>query len=147
SSTAAQLVVRRPLMRFPLVGVIAAGTVLVLLSPSSAPAASRTLKAGDVLPISEDFILAGGDVLEINGTPEKRCRIDATGQTIRTAADWSGRIKISHCDFRGLGSATHPALDLAARGEGAQIVIEYGDFHGSGAIHIANLGQSATIFR
>jgi hypothetical protein len=120
---------------------------MLLCVPVPAEAASRTLKAGEVLPISEDFILQGDDVLEINGAPEKRCRIDANGQTIKTSGKWTGRIKITHCDFRGLGSASKPALDLTASGDDAPIVIEEGDFHACGAIHITNSGQSATVFR
>src|SRR5262245_45979269 len=120
---------------------------LGVLLPHSALSASRTLKAGDVLGISADIVLAGDDILEVNGTQEKPCRIDANCQQIRTAADWRGRIQVRHCEFRGLGTAKVPALDLTAGGEGDQIVIEHSHFHACGAVHLSNGGDSATIFR
>src|SRR5262249_47921965 len=78
---------------------------LCAVLPGAVSAASRTLKPGQVLGISEDVVLAGDDVLEVNGTREKPCRIDANGQQIRTKGDWRGRIRVRHCEFRGLGSA------------------------------------------
>jgi hypothetical protein len=100
-----------------------------------------------VLAVSEDLVLSGDDVLEVNGTAEKPCRIDANCQQIRTAADWRGRIKVSHCEFRSLGTAKKPALDIAAHGSGDKIVIEHSSFHACGAIHLANHDESATVFR
>jgi hypothetical protein len=133
-------------MRFAPVAAVICFAWIVLL-PSRAPGASRTLKPGVVLAISEDFVLSGDDVLEINGTAEKRCRIDGNGQTIKTNGKWTGRVKITHCDIRGMGGITRPVFDLTAGGDGNQIVLENCDFHACGAIHIANTGQSATIFR
>src|SRR4051812_37748004 len=86
------------------------------LLPGPAQAASRTLKPGDILGVSADIVLAGDDVLEVNGTKEKPCRLDANCQQIRTAANWRGRIQVRHCEFRGLGSARVPALDITAAG-------------------------------
>src|SRR6516225_4550210 len=114
---------------------IAVGAWL-LAGTADAGAASRTLKAGENLPVSEDFVLSGDDVLEIHGTPEKRCRIDGNGHTIKTSGKWTGRIKITHCDFRGLGSASKPVLDVTSHGEGDKIVIEHCEFHACGAIHV-----------
>src|SRR5947209_3088739 len=110
-------------------------------------AASRTLRAGDVLGIAEDLVLSGDDVLEVRGTPEQPCRIDANGQQIRTQGDWTGWVKVAHCEFRGLGSARKAALDLNATGDGDRIVIEHSTFHACGAVHLANAGNSATVFR
>src|SRR5262245_14644009 len=106
---------------------------LCCLLPQDAAAASRTLAAGQVLGISEDLVLSGDDVLEVNGTAEKPCRIDGNTQQIRTAADWRGHIKVSYCQFRGLGTAKTPALDVTARGKGDRIVIENSEFHACGA--------------
>ena len=114
---------------------------------ASASATSRTLKAGDVLGMSEHIVLSGDDVLEVQGTAEKRCRIDANCQQIKTTSDWTGQIKITFCDFRSLGSAKVAALDITARGDGAKIVIENCEFHACGAIHLANNDNSATVFR
>src|SRR5262249_39759238 len=120
---------------------------LGLWLPAQSPAASRTLKAGQVLGIAEDLVLSGDDVLEVQGTAAKPCRIDGNGQQIRTRGDWRGRVKITYCEFRGLGSARKPALDLTAAGDGDQIVIEHSTFHACGAVHLANEGKSATVFR
>src|SRR5438874_2614116 len=62
----------------------------ILLLPVSGPAASRSLAPGQVLGISEDVVLAGDDVLEVNGTAERPCRIDANWQQSRAAPDWRG---------------------------------------------------------
>jgi len=101
---------------------------LCLLPVGGAAAGSRTLKPGEIVGISEDLVLSGDDVLEVGGTAEKHCRLDGNCQQIRTAADWRGHIKISYCEFRGLGSAKTPALDLTANGEGDKIVIENSEF-------------------
>jgi hypothetical protein len=118
-----------------------------LLLPAEGLAASRTLKAGEVLGISEDMVLAGEDVLEVRGTAEKPCRLDANGQQIRTAPGWKGWVKVAYCEFRSLGSAKKPALDLAAVANGDRIVIEHSAFHACGAVHFTNDGTSATVFR
>jgi hypothetical protein len=114
---------------------------------SEAKAASRSLTAGQVFGMSEDLVLTGDDVLEVAGTADKHCRIDANGGQIRTTGDWTGRIKVRYCEFRGLGSAKVPALDITARGTGNAIAIEDSEFHACGAIHLANEGESGTHFR
>ena len=90
----------------------------------AARAASRTLEAGAVLGVGEDIVLKGDDVLEVNGTREKPCRIDANAQQIRTAEGWRGRVRVRFCEFRGLGSAKKPALDITATGDGDRVVID-----------------------
>jgi Right handed beta helix region len=127
--------------------VLFVGGCLGLLPASAAVGASRTLKPGEVLGISEDLILSGNDELMVGGTAEKHCRIDANCQQIKTTADWRGRVKISYCEFRGLGSAKSPALDLTAVGEGDKIVIENSEFHACGAVHLTNDDHTATVFR
>jgi hypothetical protein len=125
---------------------LVAGCASVLFA-AGAPAASRTLKPGQVLGVSEHLVLSGDDVLEVNGTKEQPCRIDANCQQIKTTSDWRGWIKVKHCEFRGLGSAKLAALDVAAFGTGDRIVIEDSEFHACGAIHLANHEDSGTIFR
>ena len=119
----------------------------IVLLATPCPADARTLQPGERLAISEDFILSGDDVLEINGTAEKPCRIDGNGNGFKTAGKWTGRIKVTHCEIRGLGSAAKPAFDITATGEGDKIAIEHCAFHASGAIHVANTEKSATVFR
>lgn len=113
----------------------------------STHAASRTIRAGLIVGISEDIVLSGDDVLEVQGTAEKPCRLDGNCQQIKTRGDWKGRIKISYCEFRSLGGAKVPALDVIASSDGEQIIIEHSQFIACGAIHITNDGNSATVFR
>jgi hypothetical protein len=131
----------------PLPRLLLAGCCLCSAWAGAAAAASRTLQPGQVLGISESIVLSGDDVLEVKGTAEKPCRIDANGQQIRTAANWKGRIKVSHCEFRGLGGSKLAALDLTASGKGDRIVIESSQFHACGAIHLRNEDESGTVFR
>jgi hypothetical protein len=120
---------------------------LILAFPEHGLAESRTLKAGQVLGVADDIVLSGADILDVQGTADKPCRLDSNGQQIRTQPDWKGWIKIKHCEFRGLGSAKKPALDLTAAADGDRIVIEHSDFHACGAVHVTNDGASATVFR
>src|SRR5437879_2599081 len=110
-------------MRRFLAAMLVSGSFMCLLP--DAAAGPRTLKAGQVLSVSEDIVLKGDDVLEVQGTADKPCRLDGNCQQIRTSGDWKGRVHITYCEFRGLGSAKLPALDLTAAGDGDQIVIEH----------------------
>jgi hypothetical protein len=127
--------------------LLLAAACLYLLPAGDAAAGSRTLKSGEIVGISEDLVLSGDEVLEVNGTAEKHCRLDGNCQQIKTTADWRGHIKISYCEFRGLGSAKTPALDLTANGDGDKILIENSEFHACGAVHLTNNDTSATVFR
>jgi hypothetical protein len=133
-------------MRLSLPRLLAGFCCLLVLS-GAARAASRTLRAGQVLGVSEDIVLTGDDTLDVQGTAEKPCRLDGNGQTIRTRGAWTGHVRVAHCEFRGLGSARAPALDLTAAGDGDRIVIEHCQFHACGAVHLNNDGTSATVFR
>jgi hypothetical protein len=124
-----------------------AAVALIFIAPAAVSAAPRKLGPGQVLPVSEDIVLSGDDVLEAFGTAERPCRIDANTQQIRTAPGWTGRVNVRHCEFRSLGTATKPALVLAAGGTGDRIVIEHSTFHACGAVHLANRDDSGTVFR
>ena len=63
--------------------------------PATNQAASRILKAGQVLGVSEDLVPSGDDVLAVHGTKDKPCRLDANAQQIRSAPDWRGHIKVA----------------------------------------------------
>src|SRR5262245_25260185 len=110
-------------------------------------AASRTIKAGQIVGISEDIVLSGDDVFEVQGTAERPCRLDANGQQIRTSGEWRGRVVIRHCELRAFGSASRPAIDVTAVGTGEQIVIENSALLSSGAVHLNSEGQSSAVFR
>ena len=127
--------------------VVAGACCLCLLLPGPGRTASRTLKAGEVLGVSEDLVLSGDDVLEVRGTAERPCRLDGNGGQVRSLPGWRGHVKVAHCEFRGLGSARKAALDLTAAGAGDRIVVEHSVFHACGAVHLANEGSAATVFR
>jgi hypothetical protein len=125
-----------------LLGILAAA-----LFPAAAPATVHTVPAGETLTLKEDLVLSGDDVLEVQGTAAKRCTVVGNGHTIRTAGKWTGRVRILHCDCRGLGTATKPGLDLVAAGEGEQIVVGHAVFDACGPVRLNNAGNSATAFR
>jgi hypothetical protein len=118
-----------------------------ILIPLPASAASRIINAGQIVGIGEDIVLAGDDVLEVNGTADKPCRLDADTRQIRSVPGWRGHVKIRHCDLRGFGSTKLPAIDLTAIGDGDRIIFEDCRFLACGAVHLANDGNSGTIFR
>src|SRR5207302_8469931 len=89
---------RTPVRMINRVGLLIVVGCSTFLSPGKAGAVSRTLKAGEVLGVSENLVLSGDDVLEVRGTAAKPCRIDANGQQIRTTSDWRGRIKVNYCE-------------------------------------------------
>src|SRR5262245_39977168 len=104
------------------------------------PAASKShvVEAGEALALKEDLVLSGKDTLDIRGTPEKRCTIIGNGHSIRSQGDWTGSVRIRHCDIRGLGAparltedsrriaAEFPAIRLAISGKGS-LVVEHCD--------------------
>jgi hypothetical protein len=91
------------------------------------------LEAGQTLTLTEDLVLADGDVLEIRGTPEKRCAIEGNGRRILTREKWTGRVKIQSCDIRGLGTTKAHAFELRAAGK-ASILFEGCAFDRSGSV-------------
>src|SRR5262245_57560140 len=98
---------------------------LVALLPTPA-VTDPTVEAGQTLTLKEDLVLSGDDVLEIKGTAEKRCKLVGNGHRIRSKGQWTGSVRIRHCDVSKLGApakltddksriaAEFPALDLTA---------------------------------
>jgi hypothetical protein len=132
---------------------------LVLLALCETPAvADHTVEAGQTLTLKEDLVLTGRDSLEVKGTPDRRCTIVGNGFCIRTRGEWTGSVRIRHCDLRRLGApprftddgrriaAEFPALDLTITGKG-QLVVEHCDLDESAAVHVRNDGESTTTFR
>src|SRR5262245_17264416 len=95
-------------------GPCLSGFLIAALFPATAPAAVHTVPAGETLTLKEDLVLTGDDVLEVQGTAAKRCTVVGNGHALRTAGKWTGRVRLLHCDCRGLGTAARPGLDLAA---------------------------------
>jgi hypothetical protein len=131
---------------------------VVLAAAAPAGAANVVVGPGQTLSLTEDVVLTGADVLEVNGTPERGCTLAGNGHTIRTRGEWTGAVRLRHCLVRGLGAEARltadgrriarefPALDLTATGR-ACVVIEHCDFDACAAVHVRNDGDSTTAFR
>ena len=121
-------------------------------------AEQKVYPAGDTLNLQQDLVLSGDDTLEINGTADKRCQLVGNHHAIKTKGDWTGSIRIRHCDIRQLGApakvpekeiridAEFPAMELTITGKG-ELLIENSDFDECAAIHVRNNGESTTVFR
>jgi hypothetical protein len=96
-------------------------------------AGDTILEAGRTLDLKEDLVLRGPDVLEVRGTPERRCTIVGNGFSLRSAEKWTGRLKLDACDVRGLGAPGIHAIDLKAAGR-AEIAIDRCTFEASSSI-------------
>jgi hypothetical protein len=93
------------------------------------------IEAGQTLTLTQDLVLSGGHVLDIRGTADRPCTIVGNGHQILTQPGWTGRIKISRCDVRALGTATTHAFDVRAAGK-AQIALDHCTFDGSSSVFL-----------
>ena len=73
-----------------------------------AKAATYQIAAGKTLDLKADLVLAGADVLEVQGTADKRCTIQGNDFRIRTAPGWRGQVSLLYCDIRGLEQRNCP---------------------------------------
>src|SRR5579872_5679982 len=77
----------------------------VLLAICATPAvADQTVEPGQTLTLKEDLVLTGADALDVKGTPDRRCTIVGNGFCVRTKGEWTGSVRIRHCDLRKLGA-------------------------------------------
>lgn len=110
------------------------------------PKGSIIVSAGETLSFTKDLELTGDAVLELNGTPQKRCVLAGNNYRIKTRHPWTGRLKITHCDIQKLGTKDEHALSLGASGS-SEIAIESCTFDESSSIHIVHMDNSAVRFR
>jgi hypothetical protein len=120
--------------------------------------ADHVVPAGQTLSLKDDLILTGDDSLDIQGTPDRRCKLEGNGYRIVSKGAWTGSVRIRHCDVFQLGAAAQlaadgskivaefPALDLTIAGQGS-LVVEHSVFDACAAIHVRNDGESTTTFR
>lgn len=128
--------------------------LLMLLAPwapaAAARAESRDLAAGETLTLAADLVLADGESLRAAGTEDKPCTIVGQGHQIRTVDGWTGRLTLTHCRLKGLGTgALRPevhAIRAHAAGEAA-VRIEHCTFDGCAGVSVFNGGRSTTAFR
>lgn len=107
----------------------------------------QIVPAGETLTLEADLVLKDGDVLDVQGTPEKRCVLVGNGHAIRG----SGRLRLSHTDVRGLGAAPlvegdklvkeSPAIDVRT----SEVEIAGCDFDASGSIVLRVEGAARVV--
>src|SRR5262249_5684124 len=98
------------------------------------------------------------DVLEVRGTPEKRCTLVGDRYSIRSADKWSGAVTIRHCTLQKLGAPAKVAddgqrlgtefhaLDLKASGKGS-ITVEHCTLDECSSVNLQTDGASSAAFR
>jgi len=139
----------------------------VFAAAATCAAATRQVKPGETLTLTDDLILTGEDVLEVNGTPEKPCMIVGNGHQVKTQGEWTGRLKMVHCTLRQVGKTQKvikipdpkggwpgfkiedpdvPAFDVTASGS-AEMVIEQCVFGECSFLRFTNNGNSTMTFR
>ena len=130
---------------------------LCLVVHCSPSLAREPIAAGETLELKEDLVLRGEDRFEANGSAGKRCTITGNGFCIRSEGNWTGVLKLEHCDLKGLGAAVtftedkmrilkeFPALQLTSRSKGS-VDIQHCVLDACGAVHIQNDGESTTVF-
>jgi hypothetical protein len=112
----------------------------------SPPKGSVIVPAGKTFTLTKDLELSGDAVFEVNGTPGKRCVLIGNNHRIKTRYPWKGRLRITHCDIRKLGTKEGHALDIGAHGN-AEITIENSRFDESSSIHLVHADTSTVRFR
>lgn len=120
--------------------------------------ADQVVEAGQTFELKEDLVLSGKESLEIKGAPDRRCTLVGNGHAIRSKGEWTGSVRIRHCDVRQLGAAAKmtpdgrriatefPALDLTITGNG-ELVLEQCVLDGCAAVHVQNDGESTATVR
>jgi len=119
---------------------------LALLCLTPADAATTVVAPGETLTLKEDLVLAGADVLEINGAAEKPSRLVGAAHQVRSGDAWTGHVKITYCILQGLGTEKTDALALAVGGDG-DITVTDSTFDASGSVHVTTRDKSTVTFR
>jgi hypothetical protein len=104
-------------------------------------AGDTVVEAGQTLTLTEDLVLSGTSSLEVRGTADQRCVIIGNGHAIRSDGKWTGRLKITECDVRGLGAPKIHAIDIKAE-EHAEILLDRCTFDGSSSFALRTDGAS-----
>lgn len=146
------------MIKLPHAAFLLAPCWFLTLFPQAAPAARHIVEAGQTHTLTHDLVLTGDDVLEVKGTPEKRCALVGNNHRIRSGDRWTGSVKITHCTIQKLGAparvadkaqrleAEFHAFDLKVSGKGS-VTIEHCTFDESSSVHIQNDEDSAATFR
>ena len=121
-----------------------------LAAASLAHAELPRISPGETLTLTQDLVLTGDDVLQFVGTADQPCTIVGGGHQVRTSDTWRGRLTLTHCRIRQLGTAAlkpeFPAIAVQAKGD-AVVTIEHCVFDECAGVSVTNLDKSTTIFR
>src|SRR5579862_4573075 len=113
-------------------------TLLLLLALAGG---DTVVEAGRTLTLAEDLVLSGGDSLDVRGSPEARCSIAGDGHSIRTADGWTGKIRITACDLRGLGAPGTHAIETRGTGH-SELLLDGCRFDASSSLSIRTDGSA-----
>ncbi|MBV8882247.1 MAG: hypothetical protein JO332_19985, partial [Planctomycetaceae bacterium] len=105
-------------------------------------AGDTVLEAGQTLALTQDLVLSGSDSLDVRGTGNARCTIAGNGHSIRTTEQWTGRVRVSFCDLRGLGNVRAHALDTRGAG-GSDVALDGCLFDQSSSLSLRTDGDSS----
>ena len=143
----AATLLRAPLLSSPRIAALTLALAALVAVRAPAFAASKTLAAGATLTLTEDLILTGTDMLEVNGTLAQRCTITAiNGARIVSDSAWTGGARIRHCDFKNVGTANSEALKLRATGTNA-LAIAHCTFDACGQVRLSTANAGTFDFR
>ena len=98
-----------------------------------AAAATTTVGPGETLTLTQNLVLADGDVLDAEGTPENPCVIEGGGFSIDTAQSWQGQYIIRYCTLHSLGTEATHAISISAIGTG-KVLLEGNTFDASAGV-------------
>jgi hypothetical protein len=102
--------------------------------------------SGPVYNLTSDVVLSGSQNATYAGTAANRCTITGNGFQIRSANGFSGSLTISHCDIRGMGTATNPSINVTASGAGS-VSLTNNIFDTFGTVAIGTNDQAQAIIR
>jgi len=119
---------------------------VVTSAPVTVYVDNPAISAGPVHNLTADVVISGSQAVTYAGTAGDRCRINGNGYQIRSASGFTGTLTISHCDIRGLGTATNPSIDVTVNGSGA-VSLTNNVFDTFGTVAIGTNDQAAATIR
>jgi hypothetical protein len=119
---------------------------LVTSAPVTVYVDNPAASSGPVFNLTADVVLSGSQAVTYAGTSANHCSIVGNGFQIRAAAGFTGSLLIDHCDVRGLGTATKPAIDATVNG-GGSIQLTNNTFDTFGTVSIGANDQAQAVIR
>jgi hypothetical protein len=113
----------------------------------SAAAADTTVAPGQTLTLTADIVLSGTESFVAGMAGGARCTIDGATHSLVAAADWAGRIDISDCDLKNMGTAQVAGVNVMGTADGAIFHVQNTTFGVSGEIDIQSFSEIDFSFR